>query len=383
MFRRTAAIVIIAATGLTLGIGPASAKESPDAPAGLVDLLQGINANTPDATHSDRAQAVNRLAGKPVPDAVATALRQATQRLMAQARLRVKRLAEEQADTVHTSRTLADLRQRALLAIILQPHDDAETWLRTVHQHTAAIRSYLCKPLAVHFDPNQKLGRLVSLLEELHGYATMLGLKNVDESTPTVTLRELFCREVLLGDIERQVMRHNQELAAELAPGENRCIELINNYRMLLGLHPLKIDMRLVSACRKYAEECAQQNHYSHAGSLPGRETRDQRAAQEGYRSHVAENLAFGTKIITGRDAFGEWFRSMPHHRVMLNRRHALLARKDETAWKYPRYYTIGVGYAPGGRYENNWCLLLGTGHPQDNIAVSQKSPRDKTPVER
>jgi uncharacterized protein YkwD len=383
MFRRTAAICIIAATGLTLGIGPASAKESPDAPAGLVELLQGIDANTPDAAQSDRAQAVNRLAGKPVPEPVAAALQQASQRLMAQARLRVKRLAEEQADAVHTSRTLANLRQLALKAIVLQPHDDPDAWLRSVHQHTAAIRTYICGPLGVHFAPSQELGRLVNALEELHGYATMLGLETSQAPGPTASLRELFCREVLLGDIERQVVRHNQELAPDLSQAENRCIELINNYRMLLGLHPLKIDLRLVRACRKYAQECAQKNHYSHVGSLPGRETRDQRAAEEGYRAHVAENLAFGTKIVTGQDAFGEWFRSMPHHRVMINRRHALLASNDKTAWKYPRYYTIGVGHAPGGRYENNWCLLLGTGHPQDDIAVSQKSPRDKAPVER
>lgn len=376
MLRRTAAIAIIAATGLTLGIGPASADESHDAPTGLVALLQGIDIDAPDAGKAQRAQAVTRLAGRNVPERIATSLTQTHQRLFAQARTLVKRLAEEQRDAARTCDTLAGLRRKALAAIVVAEPDTAEAWLQTTHRHIDALRTYLCQPLAVRLETPSDLAHLARLLEELDGYAKMLGLADRNAPTPTGELRDLYCHEVLLGEIERQVLQHNQEQAKELSEAERQCVDLINDYRMLLGLHPLKIDMRLVRASRKYAKECATENHYAHVGSLPGRETRDQRAAQEGYRAYVAENLAFGTKLDTGQEAFGEWFRSMPHHRVMINRRHGLRARKSDEVWKYPRYYTIGVGHATGGRYGHNWCLLLGTGHRQSDLAVTAREAR-------
>jgi uncharacterized protein YkwD len=369
MFRRFVAYFVMAA-GLTLGIGSTPAAENAQAPANLETLLAEISAEQPQAGQPDRAQAVNRLAGRDVPEDIATALQYTQQRWQAQANAIVTRLAEKHRETVRTSTELRDLRRRALVMIVLQPTDDDAAWQRIVETQIEAIREHICKPLETQLTSETDLGRILTVLEEMDGYMRMLGLTDKDAPTPANRLRERFCRAALLGEIEQQVLHQNRRLAEELSEDERLCVELLNDYRMLLGLHPLKIDMRLVRACRKYAAECAAENHYSHAGSLPGRKTRDQRAAQEGYPAHVAENLAFGRAIDTGRDAFNEWFRSMPHHRVMINRRHALRARGEETVWKYPRYYTVGVGHADGGRYSNNWCLLLGTGHPLgDDVA--------------
>lgn len=370
MFRRLTAYSILL-VGLTLGVGLTRAEAPAASSAGLADLLGGMSARRPQAGRDDRAQAANRLAGKTVPGNVAEALQTARRRWFAQAEAIVTRLAEKQADDVRTCSKLQALRHRAIVDIVLRQADLAD-WQTTVKSHAAAIRKHLCIQLDRRMDTKGDLGRIVTLLKELDGYARMLGLRATGAAGPADRLRDVYCHTALLGDVERRVLQHNRDVAGELSAEERQCVALLNNYRMLLGLHPLRIDLRLVRACRKYARECAAQNHYSHAGSLPGRETRDQRAAQEGYPAHVAENLAFGARIASGAQAFGAWFRSMPHHRVIINRRHALRARGDDDAWKYPRYYAVGVGHTTGGRYQNNWCLLLGTGARLDADELAQ-----------
>jgi len=120
--------------------------------------------------------------------------------------------------------------------------------------------------------------------------------------------------------------------------GEIENADLVNHYRVLLGLEPLHFNKALCLAARGHSQEMVELEYFSHSSPTAGRKTFIDRAKREGYNGPSAENIASGAG--SGEKAFWMWFMSPGHHKGMI------ADHKD-----------IGVG-----RYGNHWTQVFGRG---------------------
>ena len=118
-----------------------------------------------------------------------------------------------------------------------------------------------------------------------------------------------------LTDSARQVLAHNSKLESQLHPEEARCLSALNTTRILLGLEPLLLDLKLVEAARGHSADMAEQNFLSHESPVEGKRTFGDRAKLAGTTSS-GENIAMGSR--RGVDTNRQWFHSPGHHRNML-----------------------------------------------------------------
>jgi uncharacterized protein YkwD len=116
----------------------------------------------------------------------------------------------------------------------------------------------------------------------------------------------------------KQVLAYNERLATSATREEKANVLAVNEYRIMMGRHPVKIDERLVRAARGHSIEMVKLKYFAHDGPTPGLRSPGERAAREGYGGGVGENIATGAG--TGREAFDLWFHSSGHHRNMISR---------------------------------------------------------------
>ncbi len=118
-------------------------------------------------------------------------------------------------------------------------------------------------------------------------------------------------------EYDRKVERYNRELQPENGdlPEQDRVhVIVVNDYREMLGLKRLFIDIRLCRATRKHSEACNAAGRIWHDGpdGSPG-----SRAKAEGFPAGVAENVAIG--YANGPDIWTRgWYRASDHHRNAL-----------------------------------------------------------------
>jgi len=162
---------------------------------------------------------------------------------------------------------------------------------------------------------DQKLARLDPLGEPLY------------DATVGEIQKELDVSRIAVDSSDKKRIEYNAEVALynakveTTADAEERAnVVAVNEYRHMMGQYALKIDERLVRAARKHSIEMRQLNYFDHNSPTKHLRTPNQRAAREGYKSGVAENIARGAG--TGRQAFWQWFKSSGHHRNMLNPGH-------------------------------------------------------------
>ena len=133
--------------------------------------------------------------------------------------------------------------------------------------------------------------------------------------------------EALLFDYNRKAEAYNRDLQdPDITPQEKAHVEILNDYREMLGLRRLFIDPRLSRATRKHSAACSKEGRIWHQGPDG---TPDSRARAEGFTGGVAENVAIGygnPKEIWTRG----WYRASDHHRNALGAGHT----------------TIGYGYS-------------------------------------
>lgn len=96
----------------------------------------------------------------------------------------------------------------------------------------------------------------------------------------------------------------------------------------------------LTRAARAQGAEMARRGFFNHLDP-EGLRARD-RAAAQGFRGLVAENLAWGQA--TPEQVVGAWLQSPGHCSALMNR----------------SYSRLGVGYAEGARGKPLWVLMLG-----------------------
>ncbi len=141
--------------------------------------------------------------------------------------------------------------------------------------------------------------------------------------------------------LNAKVMQFNANLPGVPEDGREQ-VRILNEYRIMLGLHALAIDLRLVQTAAKHSAFMERAGELTHDEPDPSRATPSHRARLEGYNDPVGENVAFG--MTTAKGAHDAWYTSSGHHRNMIH--------KD--------FHQVGV--ARSGTY---WTQNFGMGKPQ------------------
>jgi len=173
-------------------------------------------------------------------------------------------------------------------------------------------------------------------IAELEGYAVGCGLRFgwSDELLEALcTLR--FVARYAGKPSWLETVDGNRRLGACIDPGEHACIARLNWHRILLGLAPVHVDLRLVVAAKKHSEEMVAKRYFSHESPTPALKGFGARAARE-HTGARGECIAAGGG--GGAATFRMWYYSQGHHKIM-----------------------IGAGPAVGvGRCRNTWTLMMG-----------------------
>ncbi len=115
----------------------------------------------------------------------------------------------------------------------------------------------------------------------------------------------------------------NQSALAKADPEVASCFQATCRYRMLMGLPPLAVDPRLMTAAQLHAEDMAKldyTDHYSKDGKGP-----DARVRAQGFPYlPVGENIHFGPEE-KGEEILIAWQHSSGHHRTLLGKKFQLL----------------------------------------------------------
>lgn len=123
--------------------------------------------------------------------------------------------------------------------------------------------------------------------------------------------------------------------ARRIKPEEAAGIRYCNVIRMLAGLNPLRIDVKLCEAGRDHSKDMQEKGFFDHESPVPGKKTFSDRARNFGTTAH-AENIAMGAT--NGKGAIMQWWHSPGHLTNMMG-----------------RHSRIGLG-----RHEKHWTQLFG-----------------------
>lgn len=108
----------------------------------------------------------------------------------------------------------------------------------------------------------------------------------------------------------------------------------LNLVRMLLGLRPMRIELKLSAAARDHSKDMAERKFFAHESPVPGKKTPWDRAARQGTKCS-GECIA-GSR--SGPGAIRAWFFSPGHHVIIMSK-----ASK------------VGIG-----GYRGKWTLMTG-----------------------
>ena len=133
---------------------------------------------------------------------------------------------------------------------------------------------------------------------------------------------------------------------------EYKLMELINNYRLMMGFRILEMDERLIRCARDHSQEMEDLNYFSHTSPKEAHKTFVLRAKLKGYSSPICENIA----VAKGPEgAFIGWFNSAGHHRNMLS----------------SRATAMGVGRSrKGNKGMYKWTMNFGSGDSLRNKRI-------------
>lgn len=109
----------------------------------------------------------------------------------------------------------------------------------------------------------------------------------------------------------------------------------LNVIRMLLGLRPMRIDLKLSAAALDHSEDMARHKFFNHTSPVTGKKTPWDRAARQGAQSN-GECIAAG--MSSGPRAIRVWFFSPGHHKLIMS-----------------RSSRVGIG-----GYSRKWTLMTG-----------------------
>lgn len=121
-----------------------------------------------------------------------------------------------------------------------------------------------------------------------------------------------------LGDM--QVLVRNEKIPGELDKSERpsahqlQQVRLTNDYRILMGLNALGLELRLTTAATGHSEEMRRMRYFDHTSPINENRTPFVRATKAGFQgSSVGENIAQGYR--SPRAVHQGWLTSPGHHR--------------------------------------------------------------------
>ena len=205
----------------------------------------------------------------------------------------------------------------------------------TLDQAMAPITQALDKATAP-LKGAERFAAIRATIDEMEGYAAGCALRHGWSEQ----LGDTLCTLRLVGRYAGtptwlKVLDTNRRVGAWIGPGEYACVARLNVHRVLLGIRPAEIDLRLVVAAKKHCEEMAAKGYFSHTSPTPALASPWQRAAREHTRAN-GECIAAGSR--SGVGAFRMWYYSQGHHKIMISGAPA-----------------IGVG-----RHGGKWTLMTG-----------------------
>lgn len=109
-------------------------------------------------------------------------------------------------------------------------------------------------------------------------------------------------------------LARGRPVVQSLDGGTRRSLEDLNHYRMSLGHSPLLMNEKLMRSAAGHSEEMSRLGYFSHDSPVEERRTEGMRAALEGYRSSVSENIFKSSSLPPSVVA---WKQSAKHHRTM------------------------------------------------------------------
>ncbi len=113
----------------------------------------------------------------------------------------------------------------------------------------------------------------------------------------------------------RRVLHENEKIGQQLPPEVMAGLRALNAMRIMCGLQPLVIDLKLCEAARLHSSDMESHHFFSHESPIPGK-------ASPWDRARLAGTTACGENIYAGSnatvDALRGWFLSPGHHKNML-----------------------------------------------------------------
>jgi len=116
-----------------------------------------------------------------------------------------------------------------------------------------------------------------------------------------------------------EVIAGNVPLRDRLSKDEAAAIDACNRRRLILGLQPLAIDLKLVACGRDHSSDMIKHNFFAHESPVPGKTTPWDRAKNFGTIA-TGENIAAGYK--NGEAVTMGWWYSPGHLKNMMARGH-------------------------------------------------------------
>ena len=123
---------------------------------------------------------------------------------------------------------------------------------------------------------------------------------------------------------------------------ETELIRRTNEYRMSMGRHPLRSDVRLIEAAHGHCKEMSDLGYFGHYSPTPGRKSPADRMRLAGYPRGGGENLAVNS---SPESAVWAWRHSSGHHRNMLSSAH-----RDLGTGNVGRYWAQNFGSGGSSR---------------------------------
>jgi len=118
---------------------------------------------------------------------------------------------------------------------------------------------------------------------------------------------------------EAEVVAGNLKFREQLSVDEAQAIDEANRRRMILGLNPLSIDMKLVACGRDHSSDMIKHGFFAHDSPVEGKATPWDRAKNFGTSAsgeNIAAGYGDGMKVTIG------WWRSPGHLKNMMGKGH-------------------------------------------------------------
>ena len=113
----------------------------------------------------------------------------------------------------------------------------------------------------------------------------------------------------------RHVLQENEKIGQPLPPEVMAGLRALNAMRIMCGLQPLLIDLKLCEAARLHSSDMESHRFFSHESPLAGKSSPWDRARLAGTTA-CGENIYMGSNATV--DALRGWFLSPGHHKNML-----------------------------------------------------------------